>query len=146
MSDEIQKLVDGIDRFRSEHYESDDSLYQRLTRDGQSPRVMVIACCDSRVDPAIITDCNPDDLFVVRNVANLVPPHETGGHYHGTSAARIRGALPARAGCRRAWPFALWRGTGSDGRDSRSGWLRSVYRSVDGNRRRGARPPARRPG
>ena len=87
MSDEIQKLVDGFGRFRSEHYESDDSLYQRLTRDGQSPRVMVIACCDSRVDPAIISDCNPGDLFVVRNVASLVPPYETGGHYHGTSAA-----------------------------------------------------------
>lgn len=87
MSDEIQKLIDGFSRFRAEHYETDDGLYQRLTRDGQSPRVMVIACCDSRVDPAIITDCNPGDLFVVRNVANLVPPYETGGHYHGTSAA-----------------------------------------------------------
>ena len=87
MSDEIQKLIDGFGRFRAEHYETDDSLYQRLTRDGQSPRVMVIACCDSRVDPAIITDCDPGDLFVVRNVANLVPPYETGGHYHGTSAA-----------------------------------------------------------
>ena len=83
----IRKLIDGFNRFRAEHYETEDSLYQRLTREGQAPRAMVIACCDSRVDPAIITDCDPGDLFVVRNVANLVPPHETGGHYHGTSAA-----------------------------------------------------------
>lgn len=48
---------------------------------------MVVACCDSRVDPAILTDCNPGDLFMVRNVANLVPPCESAGAYHGTSAA-----------------------------------------------------------
>jgi carbonic anhydrase len=83
----IRKLIDGFGRFRAEHFKTEDSLYQRLTREGQSPRIMVIACCDSRVDPAIITDCDPGDLFVVRNVANLVPPSETVGHYHGTSAA-----------------------------------------------------------
>lgn len=85
--DGIRKLIDGFSRFRAEHFETEDSLYQRLTREGQSPRIMLIACCDSRVDPAIITDCDPGDLFVVRNVANLVPPCETAGHYHGTSAA-----------------------------------------------------------
>ncbi len=85
--DEISKLVDGFRRFRREHFHTEDGLYQRLTREGQSPRIMVIACCDARVDPAIITDCDPGDLFVVRNVANLVPPNESGGHYHGTSAA-----------------------------------------------------------
>ena len=88
MNDEdIRKLVEGFGRFRARHFESGDNSYRRLSREGQSPRIMVIACCDSRVDPAIITDCDPGDLFVVRNVANLVPPCETGGNYHGTSAA-----------------------------------------------------------
>jgi carbonic anhydrase len=83
--DEIKKLLDGFDRFRARHYEH--GSFKQLVHDGQAPKIMVIACCDSRVDPAIITDCDPGDLFVVRNVANLVPPYETTGHYHGTSAA-----------------------------------------------------------
>jgi carbonic anhydrase len=58
-----------------------------LAEQGQSPEVMVIGCCDSRVSPEVIFDASPGELFVVRNVANLVPPYETGGEYHGTSAA-----------------------------------------------------------
>src|SRR5262249_28575068 len=54
---------------------------------GQSPEVMVIGCCDSRVSPEVIFDARPGELFVVRNVANLVPPFETSGSYHGVSAA-----------------------------------------------------------
>lgn len=85
--DEIKKLIDGFHRFRAQHYGRDGTPFKQLVREGQAPKTMVIACCDSRVDPAIVTDCDPGDLFVVRNVANLVPPYETGGHYHGTSAA-----------------------------------------------------------
>ena len=84
---EIKKLIEGFQRFRAHHYERDGTPFKQLVSHGQSPRIMVIACCDARVDPAIITDCDPGDLFVVRNVANLVPPCEQGGGYHGTSAA-----------------------------------------------------------
>ncbi|MBI3546227.1 MAG: carbonic anhydrase [Gammaproteobacteria bacterium] len=84
---EIKKLIDGFSRFRAQHYEGNGAAFKRLVHHGQAPKIMVIACCDSRVDPAIITDCDPGDLFVVRNVANLMPPCETTGHYHGTSAA-----------------------------------------------------------
>lgn len=85
--DEIIKLIDGFGRFRAHYYERDRESFKRLVHQGQSPKIMAIACCDSRVDPAIVTDCDPGDLFVVRNVANLVPPFEEGGGYHGTSAA-----------------------------------------------------------
>lgn len=85
--EEIKKLIDGFQRFRTKHYERGGSSFKQLVREGQAPKIMVIACCDSRVDPAIVTDCDPGDLFVVRNVANLVPPYETSGHHHGTSAA-----------------------------------------------------------
>lgn len=80
------ELVAGFARFRRRFFDGQRTLYQRLAR-GQSPRIMIVGCCDSRVDPALITDCDPGDVFVVRNVANLVPPYETGGGYHGTSAA-----------------------------------------------------------
>ena len=84
---EIKKLIEGFQRFRAHHYERDGTPYRQLVSQGQAPKIMVIACCDARVDPAIVTDCDPGDLFVVRNVANLVPPFEEGGGYHGTSAA-----------------------------------------------------------
>ncbi len=83
----IRELLDGYRRFRGETYAVHKARYDALAREGQSPKVMVIACCDSRADPATIFDAAPGALFVVRNVANLVPPHEPLGDYHGTSAA-----------------------------------------------------------
>lgn len=83
----IEKLLEGYQRFRSRDYPANRELYDRLARLGQSPKTIVVGCCDSRVDPAVVTDCDPGDLFIIRNVANLVPPFETGGNYHGTSAA-----------------------------------------------------------
>jgi carbonic anhydrase len=83
----IEKLVDGFKRFHSHNYEENRTLFDRLSKQGQSPKTIVVGCCDSRVDPAILTDCDPGDLFIIRNVANLVPPFEARGNYHGTSAA-----------------------------------------------------------
>ncbi len=84
---DLDDLVAGFGRFRQRYFGEQRELFQRLAHGGQKPRIMVIGCCDSRVDPALITDCDPGDMFVVRNVANLVPPFEEGGGYHGTSAA-----------------------------------------------------------
>lgn len=81
-----EKLVEGFKRFQSKYFGDDSHLYASM-KDGQPAKTLMIGCCDSRVDPAILTDCDPGDLFIVRNVANLVPPCEVGGDYHGTSAA-----------------------------------------------------------
>ncbi len=83
----IDNLLAGYGRFRAGFYPNNQELFERLSREGQSPKVAMVACCDSRVDPAIILDCAPGDIFMVRNVANLVPPYEQAGVYHGTSAA-----------------------------------------------------------
>jgi len=79
-------LVDGYHRFRTSEYRRHRSRWEELS-EGQNPQVMVIACSDSRVDPAQIFDTVPGEIFTVRNIANLVPPFETGGGRHGVSAA-----------------------------------------------------------
>lgn len=79
-------LVRGYSRFRNENWERERARWADL-RKSQSPRVMVIACSDSRVDPAMVFDTSPGEIFVLRNIANLVPPFETDGSRHGVSAA-----------------------------------------------------------
>lgn len=83
----MQHLLDGYARFRETAWPERRALFERLAIQGQRPRTMVIACSDSRVDPAMIFDAGPGELFVARNVANLVPPYQPDGNYHGTSAA-----------------------------------------------------------
>ena len=82
-----QNLIEGFRRFREQHFTHDDALYRQLVEQGQTPKILVVACCDARVDPAIVLDCAPGDLFVIRNVANLVPPSGTLSGHHGTSSA-----------------------------------------------------------
>jgi carbonic anhydrase len=84
---EIVRLMAGFRHFREKFYLSDDSTYSKLSTRQQDPKTLVIGCSDSRVDPAILSDAHPGEIFVVRNVANLVPPFETGGGRHGVSAA-----------------------------------------------------------
>lgn len=85
--DNFNKMLEGYQSFRDKYVHGDTSIMQQLAHYGQQPETMVIACCDSRVDPALILQCDPGDLFVVRNVANIVPPYEKDEAHHGTSAA-----------------------------------------------------------
>ena len=81
------QLIDGYLTFTSQRLPTEQSRYRELSERGQSPAVMVIGCCDSRVSPEVIFDAGPGELFVVRNVANLVPVYQPDGGAHGVSAA-----------------------------------------------------------
>lgn len=80
-------LLDGYRNFMTGRYSGERERYHQLAEKGQKPQTLVIACCDSRAAPETIFDSGPGELFVVRNVANLVPPYEPDGTYHSTSAA-----------------------------------------------------------
>ncbi len=83
----MDRLIDGYRRFRLETWPAERDRYEALSQRGQRPETLVVACCDSRVDPQTIFGAGPGELFVVRNIAGVVPPYEPDGHYHGTSAA-----------------------------------------------------------
>ena len=82
----IEKLKTGYARFRKDYFQRNREQLEALAL-SQAPEVAMVSCCDSRVDPGILFDVKPGEIFVIRNVANLVPPFETKGDYHGTSAA-----------------------------------------------------------
>jgi carbonic anhydrase len=96
MPDFPDHLIDRFRRFKFRHFAPNQDQYERLASEGQSPEVMMVSCCDSRVDPETIFSAMPGELFVVRNVANLIPPYETQGKYHGVSAALEFAALNLR--------------------------------------------------
>lgn len=80
-------LIDGYNSFMAGRYVDERERYRSLAEQGQNPSTLVIACSDSRSAPETIFDAGPGELFVVRNVANMVPPYEPDGHFHATSAA-----------------------------------------------------------
>ena len=82
-----EHLLAGYRNFMSGRYQSESGRYRSLAREGQAPETMIIACCDSRSAPEAIFDAGPGELFVVRNVANLMPPYAPDGEFHSTSAA-----------------------------------------------------------
>ena len=83
---DIAEFIAGFKRFQEKYFSEDRNLFERLGQ-GQRPNAMIVACADSRVDPALLTGAVPGDLFVVRNVANLVPPYERGGSFASVPAA-----------------------------------------------------------
>lgn len=82
-----ERLLSGYRTFATQRLPTEQARYRDLSERGQAPEVMVIGCCDSRVSPEVIFDAGPGELFVVRNVANLVPPYAPDGAAHGVSAA-----------------------------------------------------------
>ena len=91
-----EHLADRFRRFKHRHFAPNQDHYEKLAAEGQNPDVMIVSCSDSRVDPETLFSAMPGELFVVRNVANLVPPFETQGKYHGVSAALEFAALNIR--------------------------------------------------
>lgn len=93
-----ESLTEGYARFRTNRLAAERTRFESLAEAGQRPSVMVVGCCDSRAAPSTIFDAGPGEIFVVRNVANLVPPYAPDGDYHGTSAALEFAVMVLRVG------------------------------------------------
>ncbi|GGC60747.1 carbonic anhydrase [Siccirubricoccus deserti] len=132
----MDALIDGYRRFRAETWPQQRARFEALAAEGQSPQTMVIACSDSRVDPQMIFSAAPGELFVVRNVANLVPPYMPDAAFHGTSAAlefavrvlRVRQVVVlGHAQC--GGVRALLEGAPPEARDFVAGWMSIAERA-----------------
>lgn len=123
-------LLDGFARFRREAWPGLGERYRRLARRAQAARTMIVACADARVDPQTIFAAGPGELFVVRNVANIVPPYEPDERSHGTSAAlefavrilKVR-QIVVLGHSRCEGVRALLQGAGRKGQDFLEPWL-----------------------
>ncbi|PYE25346.1 carbonic anhydrase [Rhizobium sp. PP-WC-2G-219] len=82
-----EHLLGGYKKFMNGRFSEQQARYKTLAETGQQPKTLIVACCDSRAAPETVFDSGPGELFVVRNVANMVPPYEPDGQYHSTSAA-----------------------------------------------------------
>ena len=89
---DIKKFIAGFRRFQEKYFNEDLDLFEKL-RHGQNPKALIVACADSRVDPTLLMGTEPGDVFVVRNVANLVPPYEPDGSFASVPAALEFGVL-----------------------------------------------------
>lgn len=87
MEKSFKKLISGYESFRKQFEHNKFNQLQQLAIEGQHPNYMVVACCDSRVDPAVLLQCDLGELFIIRNMANIIPPFEKDDLHHGTSAA-----------------------------------------------------------
>ena len=85
--DDVAKLIEGFKEFQTGYFQDHAAKFKKLVREGQKPKIALVACSDSRVDPAIVLNVDPGSVFMIRNVANLVPPSEGDQSFHGTSAA-----------------------------------------------------------
>ena len=87
MDSQLQEFEKGHENFQKVKFNKSKERFKKLVDEGQSPKALFIGCSDSRVDPALLTDCAPGELFMVRNVANLVAPYQTSNYSHGVSSA-----------------------------------------------------------
>lgn len=85
--DATDKLKAGYEAFRNNHFEEHKEIYRDLVKNGQAPKTLLVSCSDSRVNPSTILNSDPGDLFIVRNVGNLVPPCKVDEQHHGVSSA-----------------------------------------------------------